>query len=66
MTAELEWREAADVMLLLGAQAVVEAGTAHVEATWRRRDGACGSLRQHPSPVLAEALSSYLYSRPRP
>jgi hypothetical protein len=37
--AELEWREAADVLLLIAGRAVEQAALAHIEATERRAEG---------------------------
>jgi hypothetical protein len=37
---ERDWREAADALLLVGGEAVVQAATAHIETTQRRIDAA--------------------------
>jgi hypothetical protein len=39
-TAELEWREAADALLLIAGQAVVEAAQVHIETMEHRRNAA--------------------------
>jgi hypothetical protein len=70
-TLELEWREAADGLLLIGGRAVVEAALAHIEAMDRRLERIWQG-EWHPDPggkiyrALNDAMRSELLQPTRP